>query len=676
MPTPPDVRVRALLALVARRLGLQAAERALALGAALALVPFLFTRHLGLTIGVAAIAAVAYFWATRGARADSAALIEAKAPQCRNVLVTAEALLEGKLAASPAVYAVVIDDAARQADGIAPAALWPWWRSAVALAAAALLWTLVAFLPAERIAGLAPGEVIASSAPVVEQVEVVVTPPPYTRRTAETLRNPERISVLIGSSVRVQVTSPAAAVTIESSGGSQHVTRGDSAVFAGDVVVESDGYLAITPVDSGGAPGPRRLIGVTAVVDRAPEVRVTEPAKDLYLKDGNTRITVRLQAGDDMALQSLRLAYTKVAGAGESFTFTEGEVPVTVTRTNDREWTAVGLLALDTMALDIGDMVVYRGVVRDGRPGAPAVESDAFFVEIVSASDAMAEGFSIDDRQDKYALSQQMVIIKTERLIARAPSFSRDALIDDAMTIAAEQRSVRAEIMFMMGGEFEDEFVEAEHEHEVTDGRFDNTGRADLALATRSMSRAATQLTEGDLKAALASERVALAAMQRALSRRRFILRTRTERNRIDTARRLQGKLADLGQGTRSVEPAETSTLVEAVRAALLAVTDVSRATTLTAAHADLLSNAAARLLVADGRGAPVVDIASRLSAAAEAIAAANAESARRSLGDAAARLTAVASAELAAAPLAVPNATRARLLGALADALRSGGGR
>jgi len=676
MPTPPDVRVRALLALVPRRLGLQAAARAIALGAAVAVVPFVFTRHFGVTIGVGIIAAAAYFWATRGARAHSAALIEAKAPQCRNVLVTAEALLEGRLSAIPAVQAVVIDDAARQADRIAPATLWPWGRSVLAVAVAVLLWVLVTFLPADRLPGLAPGAVIASSAAVVDQVEIVVTPPPYTRRAAETVRNPERISVLVGSRARVQITSGAAAVTIESSAGSQRVNRGDSAVFVGDVMVESDGYLAITPLDATGTAGPRRLIGVTAVVDRAPEVRVTEPAKDLYLKDGNTRITVRLQAGDDLALQSLRLAYTKVAGAGESFTFTEGEVPVTVTRASDREWTAVGVLPLDTMALDIGDMVVYRGVATDGRPGAPAVESDAFFVEIVSASDAMAEGFSIDDRQDKYALSQQMVIIKTERLIARAPGLSRDALIDDAMSIAAEQRSVRAEIMFMMGGEFEDEFVEAEHEHEVTDGRFDNTGRADLALATRSMSRAATQLTEADLKAALTSERVALAAMQRALSRRRFILRTLTERNRIDTARRLQGKLADLGRGMRSVEPAEAGTLVEAVRAALLAVSDVSRAATLTPAHADLLSNAAARLLVADGRGAPVVDIASRLSAAAEAIAAANAEVARRSLGDAAARLTAVASAELATAPAAGPDSARARLLGALADALRSGGGR
>jgi len=676
MPTPSEVRVRTLLAQVPRRLRFQAAVRAVAIGAGLALVPFIVTRRPGVTVGVAALTAIAYWWATRSERAHITSQIEAKAPQCRNVLITAEALLDGRLAATPIVHAVVIDDAARQADAIAPAALWPWRRSLLALAGAVLSWMLVTLLPDARIADLVPGAVIASPAAVVELVEIVVTPPSYTTRAPETLRNPERISVLAGSRARLQVTSAAAAITIESAAGSQRVVRGASTIFTGDVVVDSDGYLAITPVDETGKSGPRRLIGVTAVADRAPEVRVTEPGKDLYLKDGNSRISVRLQSSDDLALQSLRLAYTKVAGAGESFTFTEGAVPVTVTRSNEREWTAVGVLPLDTMALDVGDMVVYRGVALDGRPGALPVESDAFFVEIVSVGDAMAEGFSIDDRQDKYALSQQMVIIKTERLLARASGLSMEALIDDAMGIAAEQRSVRAEIMFMMGGEFEDEAVEAEHEHAIAEGRFDNSGRADLGLATRAMSRAATQLTEGDVKTALASERVALVAMQRALSRRRFILRTLTERNRIDTARRLQGRLADLGRGTRSVELVEASSLVTAVRTALLAVTEVSRATTLNAGHADLLSNAAAGLLVADDRGAPVVDVASRLSAAAEAIAAGHTDSARRALNEAAARLTVVASAELATAPVAVPDSARARLLGALADALRAGGGR
>ncbi|MEO6222426.1 MAG: hypothetical protein ABIP90_04190, partial [Vicinamibacterales bacterium] len=97
---------------------------------------------------------------------------------------------------------------------------------------------------------------------------------------------------------------------------------------------------------------------------------------------------------------------------------------------------------------------------------------------------------------------------------------------------------------------------------------------------------------------------------------------------------------------------------------------------TLTAAHASELSTAAAGLLTSDGRGAPVVDVASRLSVAAAAIVAGTPDIARRALADATTRLMALASADLTVAPVTDTDRAAARLRGALADALRAGGGR
>lgn len=673
---PPEARVSHLLRRVSLRLQRQAAARALTVAAVIALVPFLLTQRLLPTAGAAAIAAAAYLWWTRGTRQHIAAQVEARVPQCRNVLITAEALIDRRLRAKPEVQSLVLDDAARQADAIAPAALWPWFRPTLALATAATLWAIAILVPPGRLATLVPGSVAASSLPAIEQVEILVSPPAYSGSPSATFSNPERITVLAGSRARVSISSRAAVVTIESESGSQRAARDEDGRFSAEVPVENDGYLAVTPISEDGRAGARRLIGVTALPDRAPEVRITEPGKDLFLRSAATPLRVKLQAEDDLGLRRVQLAYTKVAGAGESFTFTEGEAPVTITRTNERQWTAFGTLPLDTMSLDIGDMVVYRAIALDGRPGATPVESDAFIVEIVSVSDAMAEGFSIDERQDKYALSQQMVIIKTERLIAKAPGLPAAAVLDEALNIAAEQRSVRAEIVFMMGGEFEDEEVEAEHESELIEGRTANSGRADLGRATRAMSRAAAQLTDVDLKTALATERAALADMQRALSRRRFILRTLTQRGQIDDTRRLQGRLAGLGRGNRAVDAPVANLLVTAARHALLVVTEVSRQPALTASHASQLSAAAAGLLTTDGRGAPVVDVAARMSAAAEAIVAGTPDAARQAMADAATRLMAIASEQLATAPAGESDRALARLRGALADALRPGGGR
>lgn len=683
MTSSPEVRVRQLLHDVAHRLAWQTGARAVSAGAAAAIVPFAVARYFAatttvawsLSLATAAMVALGVWTFSRRARMQTASRIEAAVPGCRNILITAEALLAGRLDTTPTVRSVVLDDAARHAMAIAPATLWPWRPVAAPIMGAAALWVVATLIPLPQLARGMAGVTEAASAPSITHVDIVITPPSYTGQPASTLRDPDRISPLAGSRVDVRVAADAGEVVLESTAGAVPLSRGPDAAFAGNLTVEADGYIALTPQGADGRAGARRLIGVTAVPDRAPEVRITAPAKDLFLQSGATRITVRVQAGDDLGLRTLRLAYTKVAGAGESFTFTDGEVPVSLTRTNAREWTAAGVLPLDTMHLDVGDMVVYRGVATDGRPGATPVESDAFIVEIVSASNAMAEGFSIDDRQDKYALSQQMVILKTERLLARAATMAKDDVRDEAMSLAAEQRSVRAEIVFMMGGEFEDEFAEAEHEHELSDGRLDNSGRADLGVATRAMSRAATQLIDVDLKTALATERAALVAMQRALSRRRFILRTLTQREPIDDSRRLQGILRGLGLGARTLDDAVVSPRVLAARDALTVVTDLRRRAAWTSADGARLSAAAAALLTTDGRSAPIVDAAARLTTAAAAIAAGRADEVPRTLTDASARLTAIVAAELAAAPARSADTDRALLRGALADALRRGGG-
>ena len=684
MNSSSDARVRRLLRSVARRLGWQAGVRAVSLAALVAALPYLAGRALAmappvvwsLTIATGIATSSAAWWSTRRSRTSVAAQIEARAPECRNVLITAEALLTGVLWAKPDVRAVVVDDAVRRADAIAPDALWPLGRSALPPLLAVLLWVAATLVPLPHLARGIVRVTEAAFTPSITQVDITLTPPAYTGQTASTVRDPDRIAPLVGSRAQVRVVTDAATVTLETTTGVISLSRGADDVFTGDFSVDADGYIAVTPLGNDGTGGVRRLIGVSAVPDRPPEVRITEPAKDLFLRGGAARLTVRVQGGDDIGLRRLRLAYTKVAGAGESFTFTEGDVPVSLTRASAREWVAVGVLPLDTLTLDVGDMVVYRGVATDGRPGATPVESDAFIVEIVSAGNAMAEGFSIDDRQDKYALSQQMVILKTERLLARAPAMAQDAVREEAMGLAAEQRSVRAEIVFMMGGEFEDEFAEAEHEGELSDGRLDNSGRAELGVATRAMSRAATQLIDGALKMALATERAALAAMQRALSRRRFILRTLTQREPMDDSRRLQGALRGLGRGARVVEDAVVSPRVLAARTALVVVADISRQASLTPAHGWRLSAAAAAVLKTDGRWAPLVYAAARLTTAAASIAAGRADDAMRALMDASTRLTAIVAAELAAAPASRIATEAAVLRGALADALRRGGGR
>ena len=609
----------------------------------------------------------------------SAAAVEARFPECRNLLVTATALLKDAGPTPVTICRVVQHDAARAAQRVNISSLWPWAGPAARCVGAAAVCGAAFLVTVPAVDRLLPDLATeASSTPVVSGVRVTITPPAYAAQPPQTMNDPARITALAGSRVDVVVSGSAARMRIDTADGATDAARADDGHFASTVTIAADGFIAVTPFGADAAAGPRRLMGVTATQDRPPVPRVTVPGKDIFRREATTTLDLTVEATDDLGLRTLQLAYTKVAGVGESFTFTEGEVPLTLTRPDGRQWRGTGTLSLPALTLEVGDMVVYRAVATDHRPGSTPVESDAFIVEIVSNSEAMAEGFAIDDTQDKYALSQQMVILKTERLIAKAaarPAPSTEAIYEESLRLAAEQRSVRAELVFMTGGHFEDEFVEAAHEHEISDGRLDNSGRADLGRAIRDMSRAAAELTDGNLRPALEAEKSALEAMQRALSRRRFILRTLTQRESIDDSRRLTGTMSDLARSRRAVADPAVPPHVVALRGALAALGGLASRAMLAESDAATIGAVTESLLKAAPGDRAVVDIVALLSQANEAITGRRERDGRAALGDVAARITAILR---IAAPSssAGPDADAQRLKGALSDAQRRGGGR
>ena len=118
------------------------------------------------------------------------------------------------------------------------------------------------------------------------------------------------------------------------------------------------------------------------------------------------------------------------------------------------------------------------------------------------------------------------------------------------------QRMIRAEFVFMLGGEVQDEEVEAEQSTELQEGRLRNRGQRDLRAATIAMSQAEKLLTGTNTAEALVAERAAVTALQRAFARDRYILRAFASRTTLDPARRLTGDLKDASGWARTRAPA------------------------------------------------------------------------------------------------------------------------
>jgi hypothetical protein len=551
----PEIDVLHALTGYRRRLRLASLANALVLTSALG----------GAILGAGALASVAPSTLRAGAAAACIAVIillgvrtwrrwtlpqVARAVEARhggldNLLVTAEEIGSGRSREPhPAIRAAVMDGAIERLQLTQPADLQPLARPIVLGLASAVAFLLLAVLLPE----VSGDRLNASNAaiPVTPfkpgDLRVVVTPPSYAPRGISESINPASVTVLEMSQVRFEVMNPTRDVLrIDPDGReTRFATPGDRT--ATEITASASRPVVIRQLDEAGQ-HMDRLVQLRVERDARPGVLLREPGKDLMFPEGRGEVAFAIEARDDVALGSLKLRYTRVSGSGETFTFEEGEWPAEIVRETGANWRARGVLSLEQLKLQDGDTLVYRAVARDTKPGADPSSSDTYLIEVGRISGVASTGFALPEERDRQAISQQMLIIKTERLHAEKTTLAADAFAERARLLAIEQRMVKAEFVFMTGGDVEDEVEEATHAHELAEGRLENTGQVELLAAIREMSRAEARLNAADTTQALDFERAALKALQRAFDRRRYLLRTLPERARIDLTRRLTGDL-------------------------------------------------------------------------------------------------------------------------------------
>jgi len=587
----PDARVIAAVERVRARLRIRAALWSLAVGGATAGGVLVVGQALGATpslrfglAGVAGLGVVAWSQRALGrvTRMAAAECIEA-AGSLDNLVVTTVDLHERPRAVADGIR----DEIARQAGArvteldvtrVVPLGQPLAVAMTVALGAVVLVtmgwpgslgprdgWPVPAVFGAR----------VQASTPGIDGVTVQVVPPDYSGRPSETFTAPVQITVVAGSRVRLMVASEADGVVAELAGLPSLELSGDRDGFAGEWLAERSTGVAIRP--AGGAGRDTKFLSVIVVPDASPVIRVPTPGKDVAITGTKGRLAIEVEAQDDLGLASLVVKFTKASGGGESLTFTEGEVPLAISRPDgrpdDRHWRGRAEWILDGLDLSDGDVLVYRAMARDRNPNGGPVQSEQYLVEVGRLAGAVGSGFALPAEEKKYAISQQMVIYKTEQLIASVKGLPSRSLgegwLEQNQMLAVEQRMVRAEVVFLGGGDVQDEVEEAAHSHEVTEGRLASTGRAEMLKAINFMSRAEGELNAGRAPEALVLEREALKSLERAFDRRRYFLRTLPDRSRIDVTRRLTGNLKDARSWTRERLALEAPAGLEQQRAVM-----------------------------------------------------------------------------------------------------------
>jgi hypothetical protein len=611
----PDRQVRRALRQANRRLRLEASLDAVVLGSAAAGAAFAFgtAPALALAIAIAAgVVSAARSW-RRLTDARLAQLIEAGHPALQNLLITAQEALAGR-ALHPVVSREVFEQAADRLRGV-DNAIWTRGsvrRAQIAVASAAAVGLLM-------VQGSTRGTLfdIAVSGPdAAGQVEpsapalrVTVVPPAYTRRSAVTTENPVQVEAIEGSIIRLHVPVENAMVQLVEAGREPRAFRSVSDGAVLELTAAASSVFLIRQLGGDPQRGRERLLQLQVQRDARPVVTIEQPGRDLLFGSSNGSVPIVIAARDDLNVASVSLRYTRVAGSGETFTFEEGEVPLRITAGTPRTSRgATGTLVLARLKLEDGDTLVYRALARDDKPGADEVSSESYLIEIGRRTEAASTGFSLPEERDRQGLSQQMLIVKTERLQAQRSQLPSDAVLEQSQLLAAEQRAIRAEFVFMTGGEVVDEVEEAEHSHELAAGRFENAGQVELLNAIREMSRAEARLNAGDTTGALRFERAALRALQRAFDRRRYFLRTLPERARIDRSRRFAGDSSGAKPAVADRRDPMADPAVQAMRETIRALSAAIER------QSDLDASLAARVIAIDPGASSLQQVAVRLS--------------------------------------------------------------
>ncbi|AMR27659.1 hypothetical protein A0257_11510 [Hymenobacter psoromatis] len=325
-----------------------------------------------------------------------------------------------------------------------------WWLPARQPAAAAAAAVALHFTPDA-------GRPVPMAAPRITKVELLVTPPAYTRRVAfvpvaASFQCPQ------GSRVRwlVRVNKAAGAAPVLELGSQKLTLRpvaGQPAQFVAEQVLSAS---ALYRLRFAGQTSDDYAIDVRP--DQLPTIRIQTPKPYTLIAAIGTRPEVPIKATlhDDYGLTRAELVITVAQGQGEAVKFREVRRDLSVALGGQPGEATVGsLLNLPKLGLTYGDELYFYLQARDNN--GQTARSDAFLVQwqdTAAATSAIDMGLGVNTAP-AYFRSERQIIIDTEKLIAEKPKLTAAEFTNRANALGFDQQSLRLRYGKFLGEEAE-----------------------------------------------------------------------------------------------------------------------------------------------------------------------------------------------------------------------------
>ena len=420
-------------------------------------------------LGLVAVLLVSTLHAWRRMRAMDARWLARTLDARRPDMEDSAALLLGLQPASgalPALQRVRLQT--RIERGPAPELRIPW--DARALAVSALLATIalsaVLLWPRSESGTAAPGSQRADAAsssgapPRLIARQLEIHPPGY---TGLPVRRIDALSarVPVGTELRWTLRfapEPAQAALVFLDGQRLPLRRDNDGAWRARRRVERGLLYTVEPAQPG-RDGQPQMHRIDAIADRAPRVRVLQPASTLStVQTGQRNWTVAFEAEDDYGLAATaRLRVIRTEGSGENITSKEQALTLRGTGTGKRRRYG-HTFALGALGLVPGDDLIVQLVVSDLQAPRPhEVASPSLILRWPPEVQEQAAG--LDGMMKKvmpaYFRSQRQIIIDAEALLKEKPRITADEYLQRSDTIGVDQRLLRLRYGQFLGEESE-----------------------------------------------------------------------------------------------------------------------------------------------------------------------------------------------------------------------------
>jgi len=363
---------------------------------------------------------------------------------------------------------------------------WPWPRLFIAFGVAAAmlvvaaLWRQNTHSPPEAAHEDAKSP---TSSIALTRMQIGITPPAYTQiapryETALDAKAPE------GSRLRWDLRfdpSPAVAALVFHDGSRLALSR-DGEDWVGERTLAASTLYRIV-VEGAPPPADDRLHRLDVVADRAPEVRVLEPAKTLTLLDAQQKSwNLAFEASDDYGIVNAELQITLAQGNGENVKFKEQTLTLQGELAGAKQQRFRHTLDLAALGIAQGDDVIVRLAVTDNRePQANTTRSASFILRWPAEASNDASGLDglVQKTLPAYFRSQRQIVIDSEALLAEKPQLDGDKFLARADAIGADQKILRLRYGQFLGEESETHAQkEAGAAHDDHDARARAAGQA------------------------------------------------------------------------------------------------------------------------------------------------------------------------------------------------------